>query len=106
MLCKKMAISYLQNMFNTICIEKTQSCQPCQFPTLISLTGHRETINVYKLLVLLFFLIEDDTNHRQTWNLSKSLHRQGFKRANSTQKCVNLIKCAISPKSVNDSKIQ
>ena len=27
---------------------------------------------------------------KQTWNLSKSLHRQGFSRPDFTQKCVNL----------------
>ena len=29
-------------------------------------------------------------SHSQTWNLSKSLHRQGFLRPNFNQKCVNL----------------
>ena len=33
-----------------------------------------------------------------TWNLSKSLHRRGFKRPNFTPKCVNLNEREIATK--------
>ena len=43
-------------------------------------------------------LVTGCRGHMQTWNLSKSLNRQGFLGENSTQKTVNYDKCQIATK--------